>query len=149
VYFLIHIKIITVKAILTFTRIYPLLKSGRLSVNTELTLCKALIRPIVTHSCLVWEFAVDTRFLKLQHPQDKVFCTIGNLPRCTPTHDLLVALKIPYIYDFITNQCRQQAKVVQNHENVKVCNISQGKAQHRKYKRLQLGGGQAYEFSSV
>jgi hypothetical protein len=30
-----------------------------------------------------------------------------------------------------------------------VRNIGQGEAQHRKYKRLKLGGGQAYDHSSV
>jgi hypothetical protein len=44
---------------------------------------------------------------------------------------------------------RQQAKVIQNHENVNVRNIGQGEAWHRKYKRLKLGGGQAYDRSSV
>jgi DnaJ-class molecular chaperone len=32
----------------------------------------------------------------------------------------------------------------QNHENPYVRNIGQGEARHRKYKRLKLGGGQAY-----
>jgi hypothetical protein len=37
----------------------------------------------------------------------------------------------------------------QNHENINICNIGQGKAQHRKYKRLKLGGSQAYDRSIV
>jgi hypothetical protein len=28
-----------------------------------------------------------------------------------------VAFHIPYVYDFITKTCRQQAEVIQNHEN--------------------------------
>jgi hypothetical protein len=32
--------------------------------------------------------------------------------------------------------------------NPNVRNIGQGEAQHRKYKRLKLGGGQAYNGSS-
>jgi hypothetical protein len=43
---------------------------------------------------------------------------------------------------------RQQAEVIQNHENANVRNIGQGEARHRKYKRLKLGGGQAYDRSS-
>jgi hypothetical protein len=43
---------------------------------------------------------------------------------------------------------KQQAEVIQNHENVNVRNIGQGEAQHRKYKRLKLGGGQAYDRSN-
>jgi hypothetical protein len=28
-----------------------------------------------------------------------------------------MAFKLPYIYDYITKFCRQQAEVIQNHEN--------------------------------
>jgi hypothetical protein len=39
-----HIETIAAKALRTFSIIYPLLKSERLSVATKLTLCKALIK---------------------------------------------------------------------------------------------------------
>jgi hypothetical protein len=48
----------------------------------------------------------------------------------------------------ITKLSRQQAEVIQNHENVNVRNIGQGEARHRKYKRLKFGGGQAYDRSN-
>jgi hypothetical protein len=43
-----------------------------------------------------------------------------------------------------------QSEVIQNHENENVRNIGQGEPRHRKYvyKRLKLGGGQAYDHSS-
>jgi hypothetical protein len=41
------------------------------------------------------------------------------------------------------------AEVILNHDNENVRNIGQGEGQHRKYKRLKLGGGQAYDRSSV
>jgi hypothetical protein len=44
--------------------------------------------------------------------------------------------------------CRQQAEVVQYHENELVHGIGQGEARHRKYKRLKLGSGQAHNHSS-
>jgi hypothetical protein len=44
--------------------------------------------------------------------------------------------------------CRQQTEVIQNYYNENVRNIGQGEARHRKYKRLKLGGGQAYDRSS-
>jgi hypothetical protein len=44
--------------------------------------------------------------------------------------------------------CRQQAEVIQNHDNENVRNIRQGEARHRQYKRLKLRGGQAYDRSS-
>jgi hypothetical protein len=43
---------------------------------------------------------------------------------------------------------RQQAEAIQNHENEHVRSIGQGEARQRKYKRLKLGGGQAYDRSS-
>jgi hypothetical protein len=60
-----------------------------------------------------------------------------------------VAFKIPYVYDYVTKLCRKHAEVVQNHENENVRYILQGEAQHRKYKRLELGGGHSYDSSSV
>jgi hypothetical protein len=53
-----------------------------------------------------------------------------------------------YISDYITKLCRQQAEVIQNHENEHVRIIGQGEATHRKYKRLRLSDGEAYNHSS-
>jgi hypothetical protein len=86
--------------------------------------------------------------MKLHHLQNKVLHTIGNFPRCTPVREMHLAFKLPYFYDYITKLCRQQAEVILNHDNENVRNIGQGKARHRKYKRLKLGGGQAYDRSS-
>jgi hypothetical protein len=52
------------------------------------------------------------------------------------------------MYDYITKLCRQQAEAILNHDNENVRNFGQGEARHRKYKRLKLGGGQAYDRSS-
>jgi hypothetical protein len=49
----------------------------------------------------------------------------------------------------MTKLSRQQAEVIQNHKNENVRNIGQGEARHRKYyKKVKLGGGQAYDRSS-
>jgi hypothetical protein len=42
----------------------------------------------------------------------------------------------------------QQAEVIQNHDNENIRNIGQGKARHREYKKLKLGGSQAYDRSN-
>jgi hypothetical protein len=76
--------------------------------------------------------------------QNKVLCTIGNFPRFTWVRDLHTAFNLPYVYDYVTKLCRQQAEVIQNHENEHVYCIGQGEAIHREYKKLKLGGGQAY-----
>jgi hypothetical protein len=80
----------------------------------------------MTYACSAWEFAADNLLLKLQHLQNKVFRTIGKFPRCTPVRDLCMAFKLPYINDYITKLCRQQAEVMQNHENANFRNIGQG-----------------------
>jgi hypothetical protein len=102
----------------------------------------------MTYACPTWDFAAHTHLMKLQFLQNKVLRTIGNFPRRTPVRELHKAFSIPYIYDYITNLSRQQAEVIQNHENVNVRNIGQGEARHRKYKKIKLGGGQAYDRSN-
>jgi hypothetical protein len=100
----------------------------------------------MTYASPAWEFAADTHLMKLHRLKNKVLRTIGNFPRRTPVHELHMTFKLLYVYDYITKLCRQQAEVIQSHENVR--NIGQGEARHRKYKRLKLGGGHAYDRSS-
>jgi hypothetical protein len=71
--------------------------------------------------------------MKLKRLQNKVLRTIGNVPRRTPVRELHKALKIPYICDYVTKLCRQQAEVIQNHENINVRDIGKGEARLRKY----------------
>jgi hypothetical protein len=52
------------------------------------------------------------------------------------------------MYGSITKLCRTQAEVILNRVNPNVRGIGQGEARHRKYKRLKLGGGQAYDRSA-
>jgi hypothetical protein len=84
----------------------------------------------------------------MQRLQNKVLRIIGSFPRHTPVRDLHMAFKLPYIYDYITKLCRQQAEVIQNHDNENVRNTGQGEARHGKYNRHKLGCGQAYDRSS-
>jgi len=60
-----------------------------------------LIKSVRTYACPAWEFTADTYLLILQHLQNTFLHTIGNFPRHTPIHELLVAFSILYIYDFI------------------------------------------------
>jgi hypothetical protein len=140
-----HIEMIEAKAFRTFIRVYSLFRSELLSANIKLTLHKALIRSIMTYACPACKFVTDTHLLKLQRLKNKVLRTVGNFPRHTLFRDLHVAFRIPYVFDFITKLCRQQAEVLQNHHNPNVRNIGQSEAQDRKYKRLKLGGGQPYD----
>jgi hypothetical protein len=102
----------------------------------------------MTYAWPAWEFAANNHLLKLQRLQKKLLRTTGNFSRRTSVRDLHMAFKLPYTYDYITELCRQQAEVIQNHENANVRNIGQGEARCRKYERLEVGGGQAYDRSS-
>jgi hypothetical protein len=102
----------------------------------------------LTYACPAWDFAADSHLLKLQCLQNRVLRSIGNFPWRTPVRELHKTFNIPYIYNYMTKLSRQQAEVILNHENSNVRNIGQGEARHRKYKRLKLGGGQAYDRSS-
>jgi hypothetical protein len=70
------------------------------------------------------------------------FCKVHTGPRFAH------GFQPSYVYDYITKLCRQQAEIVQNHENDYDRSKGQDEVTHRKYKRLKLGGGQAYERSS-
>jgi hypothetical protein len=127
---------------------YSLLKSERLRANIKFTLHKALISSIIIYVCTAWEFAVDNHLLKLHRLRNKVLRTIGIIPRRIPVRGVHMASKLPYIYDYITRLCMQQAEVMQNHENENVRNIGQGDARQTKCMTLKLRGGEEYDRSS-
>jgi hypothetical protein len=101
----------------------------------------------MTYVCPSREFAADIHLLQLQSLQNRVLRITGKL-----IHDMHMAFQIPYVYDYTTKSCGQQAQVIQNHENahvhnighplVQYCahvhNIGQGDARQRKYKRLKI-----------
>jgi hypothetical protein len=61
----------------------------------------------MTYASPDWEFVADSHLVNLQGLQNRVLRTIGNLPKPTPVHDLHMAFKIPYVYDYITKLCWQ------------------------------------------
>jgi hypothetical protein len=84
-------------------------------------------------------------FNEVAMTENKVIHTTGNFTGNTLIRNMHNAVQIPYTYNDITNLSRQQAQVFHNHENSYIRNTGQGKAQHRKYKRIKLGGSQAYD----
>jgi hypothetical protein len=86
--------------------------------------------------------------LKLQRLQNRALRAIANLDRRSPVRELHVASKIPYVFDYITKLRRTPAELILNHVNPNVRGIGQGEARHRKYRRLKVGGGQAYDRSA-
>jgi hypothetical protein len=58
-----------------------------------------------------------------------------------------VAIKIPYVYDYITKSCRQQAEVTQKNENENV--LDKAKPSTKKCKTLELGGSSSVYTSVV
>jgi hypothetical protein len=91
---------------------------------------------------------VDVHLLKLQRLQNRVLRAAGNLDRRTLVREMQVALKIPYVYDYITKLCRTQSEVIPNHVNSNVYGSGPGEGMYRKYKRIKLGGGLAYDQSA-
>jgi hypothetical protein len=78
----------------------------------------------MTYACPERESVAEYHQLKLQRLQNKVLRTIGM--RRTSVRDKHTAFHKPYVYDYITKSCRQQAEVIQNHENENVRYIGQG-----------------------
>jgi hypothetical protein len=102
----------------------------------------------MTYACPACQFAADTHLMKLQRLQNKVCRIIGKFKSNIPIRDMYISFKIPYVYNYIIKLRRQQAQTIQHHQNIHVRNIGQGEAPRRKYKKLKLGGGQAYARSS-
>jgi hypothetical protein len=92
----------------------------------------------MTYACPAWEFAADSLIVKLQRLQSKVLHTISNFSRHTPVRELHVAFKLPYIYDYITKLCRQQADVIQNHENAVFAILDKTKHDRRNIRGLNF-----------
>jgi hypothetical protein len=84
----------------------------------------------------------------MQRLQNRVLRATGNIDRRTPVSKLHVGFKFPYVYSYITTLCRTRAEVILNHENPHIRGTGQEEAMHRKYKRLNLGSGQAYDRSA-
>jgi hypothetical protein len=80
----------------------------------------------MTYPCPSLEYVAEIQLMKLHGLQSKILHTTGNFPRGASVHDMHVAFQITHIYDCIIKLCRQQAEVIQNHENV--LNNGQGKA---------------------
>jgi hypothetical protein len=83
----------------------------------------------------------ETYLTKLKRLQNKVLHTTGNFPKRTPVREMHMVSHLPYVYDYMTKLCRQQAEVILNRDNENVRDIGQGEARHRKYKRLKVGDG--------
>jgi hypothetical protein len=86
----------------------------------------------MTYECPAWEFAANIHLVKLQRPQNKIPRTTGNFPRPTPVRELHMFFKLLYAYDYITELCRQQTEIIQDHYNANIHNTGQGEARPHK-----------------
>jgi hypothetical protein len=86
----------------------------------------------MTRACSVWEFAADTHLITLQRLENKVLRSTGNFPRRTPVCEMQMGSHLPYVHDYMTKLCRQEAQVILNDDNENVRYIGKGKARHRK-----------------
>jgi hypothetical protein len=72
-----------------------------------------------------WEFAANRPHFEIAAFENKA---IGKFPRCTSFHELHVAFQVPYVFDYVTKLCRQQADVIKDHENANGPDIGKGEA---------------------
>jgi hypothetical protein len=82
----------------------------------------------MTYDSPAWKFEADFQLLKLQSLQNKCFHTMDNFLKCTPVRKLCMALEVLCTYSYIKELSRQQAEVIQNHENASVRDIGKGEA---------------------
>jgi hypothetical protein len=80
----------------------------------------------MTQACSIWESAGDTLLIKLQRLENKVHHSIGNFPRRTPVREMQIGSHLPYVHDYMTKLCMQEAEVILNHDNENVRYIGQG-----------------------
>jgi hypothetical protein len=119
-----------VEAFRTFIVIYILFENEHLSANIILNLSRALVRSVMFYACPAWEIAADTYLLKLQRLQNKVLRTVVNCPKYTVIRFLHTPFNLSYVY-YYKKMCRQQAIVIQNHENENFLSIGQGEARQK------------------
>jgi hypothetical protein len=56
-------------------------------------------------------------------PVSEILRTTGSPPSRTNIRKFHVAYNVPYMHDFVTILCRQQAAVIQNQENASILKI--------------------------
>jgi hypothetical protein len=133
------------KAFRTFTRVSSLFKSERLRADIKLTLHKALIRSVMT--------CYPRLGICGRHPPQIAVPSKQGSPHYWTFSKAHAGTR--FSHGFQPSVCirlynklfRQQAEDIQNHDNECVRSIGQGEARHRKYKRLKLCGGKAYDRS--
>jgi hypothetical protein len=99
-----------VKTLGTYIRTYSLFKAEHLSIHIKLNIYKIIGRSGLVDACPIWQNMADPHLLKVQHLQDRVLRALGVLDRGTPVRDLKVALRIPYLYDYIILLCKKQTE---------------------------------------
>jgi hypothetical protein len=92
----------------------------------------------MTYACPTLEFAAECLLLKLQRLQNKVLRIIDNFPKRTSVRDMHKAFNMPYVYDYITKSSRQQAEVIQNHENEMFATLDKAKPDTENMRGLNL-----------
>jgi hypothetical protein len=88
------------KALRTFPGICFPLRRERLNANTKLTLHEAVVWSVTNVACDAWQFATDSRLLKLQRLQNNFLCTTANYPSYKQALNLHMVFKIRCVCDY-------------------------------------------------
>lgn len=91
--------------------------------STKLTLLKTLSTPITTRQTSLKICGRHVPF-KIAAPSQQESPHVCKYSKAHTVQELACVFLVPFVNDFVTNPCKQQAQVIQNHVNEYVRTIS-------------------------
>ena len=82
-------------------------RKSALTTQNELTIYKALIKPVLLYAAPVWNSAANPHIQKIQTAQNKLLRMITNADRNTTNHEIRINNKIEYIKTSIDEVTRK------------------------------------------
>ena len=131
-----HIQQTKGKAIGRITQLFPLLKSGALSIKKKLQIYKSLVLPIITYAAPAFAYSAETTLRPLQVAQNKALKIIHSSDWYTRILQIHEDLEMEYVNVIIDRIVRQFYKRAQQSSNPLVrqlCTIT-GKEMTNKYR---------------
>jgi hypothetical protein len=109
-----------------FRQLYPILnKSSSIKINLALTICKTLIRPIITYAAPAWGYAAKTHFSELHVFRNDVLRIITKLPRVRPIAVLLEQIGVEIIKSHVRKVARKLYFKSQFNDNSQIGQLGQ------------------------
>lgn len=113
-----HIDKMIAKARGMVSCLYCLLrKNNSVPIDTKISIYRAIVRPIMTYACPVFNNCPVTHFRRLQIQQNKVLRMATNAPWFTRNDDMHDETNIPFIRDFIDKLTESFYDRANSHDN--------------------------------